>query len=252
MMDQMYLSKYNIDIIIYKMKDIASSLAFVGFAEVDPVDRMLDMSEKGDEWDVDDSSLEEYSVLAGLPENFENGLGGLILRSIGRGNGNVGIDIAGGTNGKALQELLSLGILDKALVTNYADARSDETKAIEELDHQDGDIYDMETWLGIAKWIEDNAPDGLALVMHRPVGTLQDLPKEFYEGAFDFLFKRTRSGGVHFLQIPEPLVIPSPDRSLKPICDRISGDSSAEVLFSSVDPNSDFPVIPAHVALQKR
>jgi hypothetical protein len=227
----------------------ADSLAFVDLAEVDPIARLLDMSEKGDEWHVDDSSLEEYSVLAGLPEDFQAGLGGMILREIGTEPGNVGIDIAGGTNGRALQQLLEHGILERALVTNYTDARTDETKVVEGLYHRDGDLCDRATWEEIDGWIDENAPDGLSLVMHRPAGTLQDLPAPFYAGAFRFLLERTRPGGVHFLQIPEPLVIPSPERSLKPVYEEV--EDSVEVIFSNVDPNSDFPVIPAHVLLRK-
>ncbi|HEX5455961.1 MAG TPA: hypothetical protein VFW77_01205 [Candidatus Saccharimonadales bacterium] len=231
------------------MLKTADSLAFVDLAEVDPIARLLDMSEKGDEWHVDDSSLEEYSVLAGLPEDFSTGLGGMILRSIGNGSGNVGIDIAGGTNGAALQQLLKPGTLEKALVTNYTDARSDETKAVVGLDHIEGDLCDRATWEEIDGWIDENAPGGLSLVMHRPAGTLQDLPAPFYAGAFRFLLERTRPGGLHFLQIPEPLVIPSPERSLKPVYEEI--EDSVEVLFSNVNPDSDFPVIPAHVLLRK-
>lgn len=226
-------------------------LAFVGHAEFDPVDRILDMPGKGEKWQVDDSSIDEYSVLAGLPEDFDTGLGGMIAGAIGTDKGNIGIDIAGGANGKALQELLTLGILDRALVTNYSDNRSPATKKIDQLNHISGDLCDVSTWQEIAEWIDDNAPEGLDLVMHRPAGTLQDMSPAFYEGAFEFLLGKTRPAGIHFLQIPEALVIPSPDRTLKPICDRVKEDI-AEVLYSNVDPNSDFPVIPAHILLRKR
>jgi hypothetical protein len=173
----------------------------------------------------------------------------MILREIGTDSDNVGIDIAGGTNGRALQQLLEHGILGKALVTNYTDTRTDETKDVEGLDHRGGDLFDRTTWEEIDGWIDENAPDGLSLVMHRPAGTLQDLPAPFYAGAFRFLLERTRPGGLHFLQIPEPLVIPSPERSLKPVYEEV--EDSVEVIFSNVDPNSDFPVIPAHVLLRK-
>jgi hypothetical protein len=116
------------------------------------------------------------------------------------------LDIAGGSNGDALKELLSVGVIDKGLVTNYLDKREDDTRAIANLDHVDGDILSRDSWHDIEKWQTKEAPEGFGLVLHSPARALQSLtPVFFYQGAVHWLLDRTRSGGILFSKIPEAL-----------------------------------------------
>lgn len=156
-------------------------------------------------WFTDDSDLESYDLDLSFPDNPE-GLSGILLDTIGRNRDNVGIDIAGGTNGVALQDLLKDGILGTAILTNYVDSRSEETREIEELHHVDGDLVDRSTWEKILEKQKELAPEGLDLVMHRPVGGVQTLATDVYKGATNLLIDITKPGGVLFLQIPEALI----------------------------------------------
>jgi hypothetical protein len=128
-----------------------------------------------------------------------------IISGMARFSTCAAIDIAGGSNGNALQELLSLGVIDKGLVTNYLDRRRDETKAIVNLGHVHGDILSRDTWLNIEEWQSREAPEGFGLVLHSPVAALQSLAPGFYKGAVHWLLDRTRSGGMLFSKIPEAL-----------------------------------------------
>jgi len=153
----------------------------------------------GDQWDVNDSSFARYAhrvefiyPSCTLPE--------LVVQQ--HRDGDVGIDIAGGTNGRALRDLLDSGILSRALVTNFEDRRSEEVKADTRLDHIDGSLLLPATWSRIINWQRTNAPAGLGLVLHRPCGGLQGLPTEHYRRAADQLIDMLRPGGLLFAQVP--------------------------------------------------
>lgn len=164
------------------------------------------MNSGDNNWSVNDTSIKQYGEhwrWNYLGNMFDGDLDEIIEDCIGLDSANVGVDIAGGANGRAIQDLLDSHILGKALVTNYEDFRSEETKEREELDHIDGDILHFDTWRKIIDWRRDNAPDGLAVVMHRPFGPLQYLHEKFYSGAANLLLDLMRPGGIMFAQIPE-------------------------------------------------
>ena len=151
-----------------------------------------------DKWGTNDSNFTDYCEYAplGTREIIESRLAGLASKAA--------IDIAGGTNGMAIQQLLRDGLIDTGLVTNYRDLRDD---ALEEMrmDHVDGDILRKETWLRILEWQRERAPDGFSLVLHRPVGGLQKLEPKIYKGALNLLLSRTRPSGALLTQIPDKL-----------------------------------------------
>jgi hypothetical protein len=154
-----------------------------------------------DSWSFFDSSFKDYCKRAILPE-YPEGLKGIIEAQVGFSADNVGIDIGGGLNGVALQDLLELGVLSKALMTDFMDERSERTKQVSKLDHLAGNLLDADTWQAMIDWQEVNAPNGLALIMHRPVGGLQRLTPSVYEGATLCMFDMLQPGGLLFTQIP--------------------------------------------------
>ncbi|HUY85295.1 MAG TPA: hypothetical protein VMU97_02150 [Candidatus Dormibacteraeota bacterium] len=159
-------------------------------------------------WGTNDSALDHYCDNVDLL-NHSEGVAAIIQQQLAGTEGNAGIDIAGGTNGVALQNLLSMGLLEKALVTNYEDRRSLATRLrlgwFGPLKHVKGHILDTRTWSQIADWQQQVAPEGVALVMHRPDGGMQYLPPDFYKGAVHRLLDMIRPEGVMFAQVPHGL-----------------------------------------------
>ncbi|HSW99684.1 MAG TPA: hypothetical protein VLH38_01470 [Patescibacteria group bacterium] len=177
-----------------------------GAAESDiPVPRLTHL-EAGN-WRVNNSSIEAYSARAG-GMGHPNGLVGLIGEQIGAENNNVGLDLAAGSNGEALRNLLDEGLIITGLMTNFEDHRSDAVRGDARLHHIAGNLVLAETWHTLLDWQEEYAPKGFAIVMHRPVGSLQDLPATTYSGAAHLLLDRTRPNGLLFAQVPRPLAQP--------------------------------------------
>lgn len=156
-------------------------------------------------WGVNDSDFGSYCAGLMLADGRE-GVQEIVSEHLRSMDGHrVGLDIAGGTNGVALQSLLRLRILEHGIVTNYADRRSDETRKMPNLTHVEGDLAERATWETILEEKRACAPEGLSVVLFRPVGPLQDCSPEAYKGAAHFLLDITRPGGVHFWQIPREL-----------------------------------------------
>lgn len=177
---------------------VAEDLAFLQEQQLSP-----DRRTRRERWPVNDSGLDSYfeAELDGHPE----GVLGIIKEQLEGFEANAGLDIAGGRNGVALRQLLGMGLLDKALVTNYRDRRGLAARLNPALSHARGNITTPRTWQRILGWQERVAPDGLALVMHRPDGGMQDFTPDFYKGAVHLLLDRTRPGGVLFTQVPHRL-----------------------------------------------
>lgn len=181
----------------------ARDLSFLNAAI--PAEQYVTLTTCGDTyWSTNDSSIEEYSK-ARFP-GYSGGLLEVLDIHIGRdADSNVGMDVAGGSQGRALRDLFRLGFLGSGLVTNYWDMREEETCADTSLSHVAGDLATAAVWRKILEWQQQQAPDGLAVVMHRPYGALQDQPPSVYEGAAHLLLDMIRSGGVFFTQVPRPL-----------------------------------------------
>jgi|GEM_PF-1793135 len=185
-------------------------------------------------WPVNDSGLAEYFEpvkLDGHPE----GVLAVIEGQIGGTEGNAGVDIAGGTNGVALRELLKLGLIEKALVTNYRNRPNWRARRAG-VGYVRGNLLKPKTWQGIIDWQEEQAPGGLALVMHRPDGGLQDLEPRFYGGAVNLLLDMVRPGGVMFTQIPH-ILRNRRAAQLDPICQGIHDRPDVETILAPKVPD---------------
>lgn len=176
-------------------------LSFVDdMAVVDPTSVL---AEDGDNaWRKNNSSFEEYMEDAPFPSHYA-GLIGIIDDAIRYDRSNVGMDLAGGSQGVALRDLLDEGLISKGLVTNYQDLRTPATKADKRVDHIAGDLAEIGTWHNIIQWQSQHAPDGFALIMHRPFGALQGFAPHVYTRAAHTLLAMLRPGGVLFTQVPK-------------------------------------------------
>lgn len=144
-------------------------------------------------------SFGERTASIGEPRD---GLREIVERQIGHSPKNIGLDVAGGSQGTAIRSLVAEGIIGTGLVTNLFDTRTEETKEDLSLHHVDGDIVSKETWIKIIEWKKEHAPEGFALIMHRPIGPLQGYPETFYAGAANLLLDMLRPGGVFYTQVP--------------------------------------------------
>jgi len=205
-------------------------LAFLQGLEGDP-----DTRAPTEGWRVNNSSLEDYFgpvKLDGHPE----GVLGIIQRQIGDTEGNAGIDIAGGTNGVALQELLKMGLLENALVTNYRNRPNWRARKAG-IDYVRGNILLPKTWQKIIDWQEEQAPEGLALVMHRPDGGMQSLSTDFYEGVVHLLLDVVGPKGVMFTQVPQILRHRRPEE-LAAICEGVKTRPDVEEILVPKPPQN--------------
>ena len=183
-----------------------------------------------DTWNANDASFSDYGVMAARCGLFRVGLTTRIR--LDRLSDNVALDIAGGTNGAALQELMHERRIDTGIVTNLLDKRSDQTRANSKLLHVDGDLIERETWQNMFSTVfEATNGVGLSLIMHRPCGTLQDFAPAVYAGSFALLLDWLRPGGVMFAQVPAALR-DSP-ASLQDICQRIHERDDIEEVKTS-------------------
>lgn len=167
---------------------------------VHPASRLI---EEGDNaWRRNNSSFEEYMEDAPFPSHY-SGLIGIIDDVIGYDAGNVGMDLAGGSQGIALRDLLDEGLISKGLVTNYQDLRTAATKADKRVGHVAGDLAEVETWHNIIQWQSQHAPGGFALITYRPFGGLQGFAPHVYTRAAHTLLDMLRPGGLLFTQVPK-------------------------------------------------
>lgn len=156
---------------------------------------------KEDQWGVNDSSYSDYFSEVRL-RDYPEGILELIKAQLEEMENPIGLDIAGGANGVALQGLINEGLLVRGVVTNYKDKRSDNAKETPNLDHLSGNIIFPQTWIDIIDWVHANSSEGASLIMHRPYGALQNLYPSFYEGASHKLLDLLRPRGLLFAQIP--------------------------------------------------
>jgi hypothetical protein len=161
------------------------------------------LAEHGDSaWKINDSSWEDYSADVYFP-----GLGMALDTIVERLDcqSSVGLDIAGGTNGRAMLDLIHRGILSRAAVTNYEDLRSDDSRSEPRLDHLAGDLREFATWKNIVTWRRQIAAPGLKLVIHVPRDALQWEEPSAYRRASELLVDNLAVGGLLDSQIPARL-----------------------------------------------
>jgi hypothetical protein len=183
-----------------------------------------------DTWQANDASFSDYCTMAsmtGLPD-----VSRLVRQRLGSFTTNVGLDIAGGTNGVAIQELIADGAIDTGIVTNLLDKRGDEARNVDGLLHIEGDILKEETWHKLFVTLSEASEGaGPSLIMHRPCAALQYLSPHFYEGSFNLLFDWLRPGGVMFAQVP--LIFSTSANNLQKFCGYVqTRDDIAELQVS--------------------
>ncbi|HVA11557.1 MAG TPA: hypothetical protein VNG32_05350 [Candidatus Dormibacteraeota bacterium] len=197
-----------------------------------------DSRTRWDTWHTNNSSLDDYVGPVKLIDHPE-GVFGVIQHQLEKMEGNAGLDIAGGRSGLAIRRLLRMGLLEKALVTNYRDRRSIVARLHPALSHVKGDIVTPKPWGQIIDWQEAQAPKGLALVMHRPVGGLQEQSPDFYKGATHLLLDMVRPGGVMFTQIPRYLRLSDTEEELHALCQSVSARPDVhQVICAENRPNA--------------
>jgi hypothetical protein len=190
-------------------------------------------------WSVNNSSLRDYSRRANMNGRID-GLIRMIEGRLGEGEDNVGLDLAAGSRPHALSNLLESGVLARALATNYADRRPRSLKRDPRLDHRKGNLLNPKTWQGIQAWQQQHAPEGFALAMHRPVGGLQDLPPDFYEGAAHAVLDMVGEDGMFFTQVPR--ILAAVPRHLERVCEGIQDRPDVEEVVRSLPRSKDMPV----------
>lgn len=155
-------------------------------------------------WNANNSNLNRYSSRLFGRANTE-ALSGFLIQRIGKEKTNVGLDIAGGSNGVAMRALLRKGVLGEAAVTNLEDRRGFLARHNRHLHHIGGNLLLRSTWDTMSEWREEHAPDGLALVTHLPDGGLQELDPNWYGQALDTVIEWVRPGGLIITQVPSVL-----------------------------------------------
>lgn len=179
---------------------MSTSLSFLDGIKQTPLEAGF-LEECGDgEWIVNDSGLSSYFFNVRFPGH--NRGPSAVTERIGRNATNVALDLAGGSNGAALQDLITIGAIGKGLLTNYQDMRCPATRENPLLDHIEGDLTHRLTWERIIEWAKLNTLGGFDLILHRPMGGLQYLPTSFYSGGAQLLVELLKPGGVLFCQIP--------------------------------------------------
>jgi hypothetical protein len=207
------------------------SLEFVKTIQPDK-DEYYSSMERSDSWYVHNSDLTAYCAEANFPEQLNPKR--VIEAQLDAGTDNVGLDIAGGRDGVALGTLLRAGRLSQAIVTNYLDRRSPSTRRNSRLEHIEGDIREPKTWEQIIAKSEEAAPNGLALILHRPLGALQNVPSEAAEQATHLLLDLLRPGGVLYCQIPSSIWNFSDKGVLAGICGNVRSRSDTAFATHSI------------------
>ena len=173
-------------------------------------------------WMTNDSTLANYGHDFCVP-----GLGGLqriLDERLGGQTEAVGLDVAGGINGVALQDMMREGYISRGVVTNYADNR---TEVLPEIHHVAGDLKNGETWLKLFQARHSYAPRGFDVILHRPDRTLQDWPPHFYAWAGSMLTGMLAAGGLFVSQIPTGFSRDSLERQA--LCNQLQRRSDLEI-----------------------
>lgn len=189
------------------------------------------LAEYGDTaWHIDDSSWEEYSggvYFPGLQMMLDEVVANLDCRS------SVGIDIAGGTTGRAMRDLLDRGTLNRAAVTTYETPAPDILQKAQNIDFISGNLLHPQTWSKIILWRRQSAVAGLKLAIHEPRNSLQWESPEVYAQATHTLIDNLAPGGIFVSQIPSSLSA----RELTSICR--STEKLAGVQITSISREND-------------
>jgi len=149
-------------------------------------------------WLVDDSHLSRFfdgvKLRNGTPLE-------VMAQCIGRDPNNVGIDIAGGTNGVAMRDLVATGLVGKGLYTHFLDDRNPRLSN-PNVDLVTGDLATAQPWLSIRDWQQRNAPQGFAVALHAPGLGFEKWAPDTHLTALAMLLPMMQPGAVIFTQVP--------------------------------------------------
>ena len=183
-------------------------------------------------WGTNDTDLESLCADLSLPDH-PSGFMGILEKQLKGGEFKAGMDLAGGTNGVVLQDLLSLRLISRGLVTNLEDKRNVLTANNPYLGHVSGDLTNAKTWQDILTWQEDNTNGGFDLVIHRPVGGLQYLDANVYKSAAKLLLDNINGNGIALFQVPWGLSRKDTTKELGDVCMSIHARSDIESVIPS-------------------
>jgi hypothetical protein len=156
------------------------------------------------------------------------------LTILGRTGMNVALDLAGGRDGIALQDLIRDGLVAQGILTNLIDKRSDDVRDNPNLPiaHIAGDLVERETCESIVNKARELAPNGLALISWQPGRVaLSNLSSTFYKGGAHACLDMLRPGGVFLGEIP-PALLSGPD--LADVCASIQQRSDVERVDAAI------------------
>jgi len=181
-------------------------------------------------WTVDDSSFTSYTELV----MFQDGSAlSHILARVGKHAVNSALDIAGGSNGRAVRDLIDTGIASSGVYTNMIDNRTLPTRSDVKL--VIGDLISCRTWDEIKSSQQEVSPDGFAIALHRPYGGLQGLSTRQYIKGATKVVDMLRPGGVFYSQIPTTYAYDTRNESMiSEIFDKISMHPDVEKIDHSV------------------
>jgi hypothetical protein len=147
---------------------------------------------------VDDSGLAKYARDASIdiPQLRKQ-----IQTHVGLDIRNVGLDIAGGSNGRALKDMIDEGFIGRGMYTNLKDDRNKEIPR-HDVRLLTGNLLLRKTWEDMIGWQQSMAPDGFSIVLHRPRGSFQYLPPFAYVALTGLVVSMMKPGGIFFTQIP--------------------------------------------------
>lgn len=149
-------------------------------------------------WTIDDSPFENYVSMV----NFDSGSAKeCIVRELVNDANNAAIDLAGGSNGRAIVDLIDSGLIKQGLYTNFVDQRDTE-QTNPNVHFLPGDLLSDQTWEEIRIAGKRIAPKGFKLALHRPFGALQDLESDDYIGGVKRVLDVLQPEGVFYTQVP--------------------------------------------------
>lgn len=214
----------------------AVDLSFLSRAEQDGSEGLWLLTHGDHRWQINNSSLANYSHFANI-HGTSTGLLDIIRERIGTSGDSVGLELAAGSSAQATRDLLDGRILSKALVTNYQRLKPRSVRRNPRLTQVKGNLTRPRPWEKVVKWKEEHAPEGFDVIMHRPVGALQNEAFPFYRGAAHALLNMLKPGrGLMFTQVPRRLV--NVTTALEETCEEIRGRSDIEEIITSEEPRA--------------
>lgn len=151
---------------------------------------------------VDNSGFKDYCRFSLIPDVEQK-----ITHQLQSLEPGTGLDVAGGANGVAVQDLLDNELIERGVFTGYQEARNPETVDRPDLDFIAGDIKREAAWRAIFQWQDEHSPQGFNIIMHRPFGMLGNMHPHFYAAAGNLLLDRLAPGGILFSQIAPCLLV---------------------------------------------